>query len=409
MKVVIAAVSSNRSLSGVSRHAANLARCLLMRPEISALHVLVAPWEQGYIKDAISRSDRRLRIHPVPLPPGTLRRNTWYYQTLPAIAEQLHADIVHLAYPSLIRSEAFPCPTVVTLHDLYPYDIPSNFGFPKVLFNRVVLRQCMRSASAIACVSEATRQRLRAIMPHLLPKAVTICNCAESGPPARKPAFAAAWADQPFLLCVAQHRRNKNVLLALRVFQRALLAGQIAPTMRLVVVGLPGPESAKIHRFVNRAKLKHSVVFVDGISDAELAWCYRHTELLLAPSVIEGFGLPVLEAQLAGCRVVCSDIPAFREVASQGCRFVSFDENVEQNFALGIAEMLRTRPPLATAPTHLSPSANAARYLALYTILTQQRTEAVAVQEQPTQAQQMQQIGRAGSPMASRISTTVRL
>ena len=189
MKVVIAAVSSNRSLSGVSRHAANLARCLLMRPEISALHVLVAPWEQGYIKDAISRSDGRLRIHAVPLPEGTLRRNLWYHRTLPAIAEQLRADVVHLAYPSLIRSEAFACPTVVTLHDLYPYDIPSNFGFPKVVFNRVVLRQCLRNACAIACVSEATRQRLGAIMPGLLPKAVTICNCAESGPPARKPAL----------------------------------------------------------------------------------------------------------------------------------------------------------------------------------------------------------------------------
>jgi glycosyltransferase involved in cell wall biosynthesis len=409
MKVVIAAVSSNRSLSGVSRHAANLAKCLLMRPEISALHVLVAPWEQEYIKDAISRSDGRLRIHPVPLPPGTLRRNAWYYRTLPAIAEQLRADVVHLAYPSLIRSEAFPCPTVVTLHDLYPYDIPSNFGFPKVLFNRAVLRQCMRNASAIACVSEATRQRLRAIMPHLLPRAVTICNCAESGPPGRKPAFAAAWADQPFLLCVAQHRRNKNVLLALRVFQRARVAGQIEPAMRLLVVGLAGPESGKIHRFVNRANLKHSVVFADGISDAELAWCYRHTELLLAPSVIEGFGLPVLEAQLAGCRVVCSDIPAFREVASPGCRFVSLDQDAEQNFALAITEMLGTRPPLATAPSHLSPSANAARYMALYTILTRQRSEAVAWQGQPTQAQQMQQIGQAGSSMASRISTTVRL
>jgi len=407
MNVVIAAVSSNRSLSGVSRHAANLARCLLMRPEISALHVLVAPWEQGYIKDAISRSDGRLRIHPVPLPPGTLRRNLWYHRTLPSIAEQLRADVVHFAYPSLIRSEAFHCPTVVTLHDLYPYDIPSNFGFPKVLFNRVVLRQCMRSASAIACVSEATRQRFQAIMPRLLPKAVTICNCAESGPPARKPAFAAAWADQPFLLCVAQHRRNKNVLLALRVFQRALRGGQIAPAMRLVIVGLPGPESAKIHRFVNRAKLKHSVVFVDGISDAELAWCYRHTELLLAPSVIEGFGLPVLEAQLAGCRVVCSDIPAFREVGSPGCRFVSLDQDAEENFAFAVAEMLRTRTPLAEAPTHLSSWSNAARYMALYTILTHQRTEAIA--EQPAQAQQMQQIGQAAPPMASRISTTVRL
>jgi glycosyltransferase involved in cell wall biosynthesis len=408
MNVVIAAVSSNRSLSGVSRHAANLARCLLLRPEISALHVLVASWEQGYINDAISRSDRRLRIHSVPLQPGTLQRNLWYYRTLPAIAEQLRADLVHLAYPSLIRSEAFHCPTVVTLHDLYPYDIPSNFGFPKVLFNRIVLRQCLKNASAIACVSEATRQRLRAIMPHIWPKAVTICNCAESGPPPRKPAFAAPWAGQPFLLCVAQHRRNKNVLLALRVFQRALLAGQIVPTMRLVIVGIPGPESARIHRFVKGANLTHSVIFVDGISDAELTWCYRHSELLLAPSIVEGFGLPVLEAQLAGCRVVCSDIPAFREVASPGCRFVSLGPEAEQNFVLAIAETLRTRPPHAVAPSHLSLPAIAVRYMALYrTILARQAAQALA--RQALQGQHIQHVGHTGSSTAPGISTTVRL
>ena len=37
--------------------------------------------------------------------------------------------------PSMAAS--FSCPTVVTLHDLYPYEIPLNFGFPKFIFNRV--------------------------------------------------------------------------------------------------------------------------------------------------------------------------------------------------------------------------------------------------------------------------------
>jgi len=119
MRVVVAAVSSNRCISGVSRHAANLVRCLLTRPEITSLHVLVGEWEQKYVNEAIGRQDSRLHIHVVPIGPGTLRRNLWYYRTLPAIASQLHADIVHIAYPSPIRRGAFACPVVVTLHDLY--------------------------------------------------------------------------------------------------------------------------------------------------------------------------------------------------------------------------------------------------------------------------------------------------
>ena len=366
MRIVIAAVSSNRCMSGVSRHATNLAKCMLGRSEITALHVLVAPWEEGYLREAISRGDQRLSIHPVSLRPGTLQRNAWYYRTLPAIAGQLRADLVHLAYPSLLKANAFSCPTVVTLHDLYPYDIPSNFGFPKVVFNRMALGQCLRNASAIACVSDSTRLRLGLRMPQMLPKAVTIYNCAENGPTPRKPSFAATWKDQQFLLCVAQHRRNKNVLFALRVFKRALKSGQIASNMRLVVVGLPGPESGRIDHFVKREGLAESVTFIDGILDAELNWCYRNCELLLAPSTIEGFGLPVVEAQLAGCRVVCSDIPAFREVGSVGCKFVPLTGDAEENFVSEVAATLRLPRPLPVCLPHLSTSSVAQEYLRLY-------------------------------------------
>lgn len=366
MNIVIAAVSSNRSISGVSRHAANLAKCLLMRQEISSLHVLAAPWEQEYVRGAICRNDRRLRIHPVSLRPGTLRRNVWYYSALPSIAAQLRADVVHLAYPSPISSNAFPCPVVVTLHDLYPWDVPSNFGFPKVLLNRMILRQCLRNASAIACVSQTTRERLRVIRPDLEAKATTICNFAQNCPRPLKPSFAATWSDRPFLLCVAQHRRNKNVLLALRVFKRVLASRRIAPETQLVVVGLPGPESGKIHRFIRAANLSESVVFVDGIPDAELGWCYRNCELLLAPSSIEGFGLPVLEAQLAGCRVVCSDIPAFREVATGDCRFVHLSADAEERFAEEVAATLALRRPPPASVLGFSPATIAGQYLDLY-------------------------------------------
>ena len=389
MNIVIAAVSANRSMSGVSRHAANLTKCLLMRSEVSALHVLVAPWEESYVRQAISRNDRRLCIHAVPLQKGTLHRNAWYYRSLPLIAAQLRADLVHLAYPSLIRANAFPCPTVVTLHDLYPYDIPSNFGFPKVLFNRLILRKCLRNASAVACVSDSTKLRLGVKLPSILPKTVTICNSVESGPTPRMPSFAATWADEPFLLCVAQHRRNKNVLFALRVFRHVLAAAPVHSRTRLVVVGLPGPESSKIHRFVRAENLAERVIFADGISDAELNWCYRNCELLLAPSIVEGFGLPVVEAQFAGCRVVCSDIPAFREVGFVGCRFVPLTTNAEEEFASEIVASLYAPRPLPASLPHLSGSAIAQQYFRLYRrVLVRPEPEAQAVRAVKQEATQ---------------------
>ncbi|HLY42832.1 MAG TPA: glycosyltransferase family 1 protein [Terracidiphilus sp.] len=367
MIVVVAAVSANRSMSGVSRHASNLVRCLIARPEVKALHVLVAPWEHNYVGHAIARVDPRLHIHAVPLKPGTLRRNLWYYKTLPEVARQLRADVVHVGYPAPIHGgDAFPCPTVVTLHDLYPYDIPSNFGFPKVLFNRIILRQALRNASAIACVSESTRIRLGRAMPELLSKTVIIYNCVESAPMAVKPSFVMSWDEKPFIFCVAQHRRNKNIHLAIRAFERVLKEGLIDPETRLLIVGMGGPESSRIYRYVRDSELTRHIVFASGISDAEMNWCYRNCDLLLIPSSVEGFGLPIAEAQLAGCRIACSDIPAFREVGGDGCRFVPLGPGAEQRFAAAIVACLGDDRPVPARLPQFMAKHIAKQYVELY-------------------------------------------
>jgi glycosyltransferase involved in cell wall biosynthesis len=379
MRIVVAAVSSNRSMSGVSRHAANLVNGLLTRGEVTALHLLVAPWEYKYVCESITRTDSRLHVHAVQLRTGTLHRNLWYYRTLPGIAEQLRADVLHFAYPSPIHASAFPCPTVVSLHDLYPYDIPSNFGFPKVFFNRMILRQCLRGVDAIACVSDSTRLRLGVQMPETMLKAVTIYNCVESGPLPVKPPFVSTWYDAPFLLCVAQHRRNKNVIVALQAFRKLIASKEISLDTRLIVVGMPGPESAHLYRFVRDAHLTELVTFVSGISDAELQWCYRRCELLLAPSILEGFGLPVLEAQFAGCRIVCSDIPAFREAGGSGCRFVELGPAAEEQFAHAVVSSLRQPRPAPTHLPHLAPGHVSQQYVQLYQLLfTASKTSGVS-------------------------------
>ena len=369
MKIVIAAVSSNSSMSGVSRHAANIVRCLLTRNEITALHLLVAPWEHRHMCEAVSRLDSRLHIHAVRLLPGILRKNLWYLNELPAIARQLDADLVHVAYPSPVNRPAFPCPVVASLHDLYPLDVPSNFGFPKVLFNRAILRQCLRSVDAIACVSDSTRLRLGINDPQNMQKAVTVHNCVEFNLPAARPALIEPWNGAPFILCVAQHRRNKNIPFAINVFRRLHSLRVIAAGTQLLIVGIPGPESSRIRRLIQEPGLAHRITLAHGISDPELRWCYRNCDLLLAPSIAEGFGLPVAEAVLAGCRVVCSDIPAFREIGARHCRLVSLGHGAEENFVGAVREVLKERRPLPAVLPLLSPSVVAAQYLRLYQAL----------------------------------------
>ncbi len=369
MNVVIAALSAPAQLNGVSRHAANLARGLLCQREIANVHFIVGAWQKGMFPQSGARSDPRLHMHCIPLSGGnlSLSRLAWYALALPQIAAQLDADVLHLAYPAPLNLRAMRCPTIVTLHDLYPFDFPQDFGRAKGVVGRALMRQCLSRASAIACVSSSTRSQLSTWFgSEIVRKSVTILNSVEpvSACPSRPPRPLVEGV--PFLLCVSQHRQNKNIPLAIQIFERARRNGVLSRDALLVVVGIPGPATSKIWRQVRKSKLDQNVVLLSGITDAELQWCYRHCGLLLAPSSVEGFGLPVAEALLAGCPLVCSDIPAFREIGGDLVRYVPFGANVLQDYEVAIRETLLESRAGAIPMPHLAPSVIGRSYLALY-------------------------------------------
>jgi glycosyltransferase involved in cell wall biosynthesis len=180
MKILVTAISFSSKISGIQRHAFNLVRCLLAHADVCEVHLVIAPWQQKMAKSAGLGHDSRLHVHVAQLKPGSISRNLWHYRALPEIAERLQPDLVHLTYPVPINAAAFQCAVVLTLHDLYPYEIPANFRFPHVFFNRLALRQSLRNVDAIACVSDATLLLLKQFAhEHVWRKAVRIYNCVE--------------------------------------------------------------------------------------------------------------------------------------------------------------------------------------------------------------------------------------
>jgi glycosyltransferase involved in cell wall biosynthesis len=367
MKIAIALASQSSGTSGVQRHALNLARCFLTRGEVAAVHLIIAPWQTELIQRSGLDSDRRLQIHVGNMRQSSYSRNTWHYRQLPLITNALGVDVVHLSYPVPLPPRAYSAATIVSLHDLYPYDVPSNFGFPKMLFNRAILRQCLRNVDAIACVSDSTYYRLVLYAPErTTQKATRIYNCVM--PESRQAADCPlpGWKGEPFLLCVAQHRRNKNLIFLLNVLRRLVESGAMGSTPRLVIVGIGGPETRHILRTISSLGLTEHVLLLHGLSEEDLQWCYHHCEAVVAPSTIEGFGLPVAEALLAGCRVICSEIPAFREVAGDNCRFVRLDRNGEAAFADAIVTSLRQQASSPITLPKLTASVIAGQYMLLY-------------------------------------------
>jgi glycosyltransferase involved in cell wall biosynthesis len=370
MKIMVTAASFSPEISGVQRHALNMVRCLLRRPEISRVDLVVAPWQTKLVESAAYGRDGRLSTHVAEMEDSSLSRNLWYYRELPALASRLQTDVVHLSYPVPLDRPSFNCPTVASLHDLYPYEIPGNFRFPHVIFNRLLLRQCLRSVDAIACVSETTMLRLRDYTPQSTwRKATRIYNCVEPEPLCATVSPIPGWLGESFLLSIAQHRRNKNIALLIRAFHRLHRRSEINSSMKLVVVGIAGPETRRIHQLVSQLGLGRSVLLLRGLSEPQLQWCYARCEALVVPSKTEGFGLPVAEGLLVGCRIVCSDISAFREVGGEHCRFVALGSGEEEALAQAIREILHGPLRQPVSLPHLSAEVLASQYLGLYRTL----------------------------------------
>ena len=378
MRIMVTAASFSAEISGIQRHAFNMVRCLLRRPEITKVDLVIAPWQEQLVRSVGITRDQRLTTHIADMNESSFSRNRWYYRVLPELTHRLQPDLVHLSYPVPVNAGSFPCPVVLTLHDLYPYEIPGNFRFPQVIFNRYILHQCLRSVDAIACVSGATMSRMRQYAPpSTWEKAIRIHNCVEPDTQSAIRPSIEGLDGQPFLLSVAQHRRNKNIPLLVRVFNRLLRESKIDPRMKLLVVGISGPETNRIRQLISELGLDRSVLLLHGLSDPELQWCYAQCEAMVAPSKTEGFGLPVAEALLLGCRVVCSDIAAFHEVGGAHCRFVTLGKGEEESLASAIYMILKEpkREPI-TLP-HLSVEFLASEYLRLYRRLIPAESAAV--------------------------------
>ena len=325
MNLLITAISSATGPSGICRHAYNLVRCAASRGEVLQITLAIGKWQEVYFRKSFNLEAIRIAIVSVDISNDAFARNMWYLRELPKLASDIAADIVHLSFPVPIRQSRMRCPVVVSLHDLYPYDEPNNFGFPKVFFNRAFLQQCHKEVDCVACVSETTLSRLKTRFPRFAyRKSVVVRNCVTID--SNEPTLPLGQQGK-FVLLVAQHRSNKNIPLAIKVFEQILERKMIDQDTSLLLIGNRGPETAVICSLIEQRSLQAKVKLMDGVTDGELRWLYENCELLMVPSSMEGFGLPVVEGLFCGSRVVCSDIPTFREVGEDACHY--FDPHAE--------------------------------------------------------------------------------
>jgi glycosyltransferase involved in cell wall biosynthesis len=349
MHILIVALHRPDKPTGVCRHAANLAQCLAETAAVTQVTLVTGIWQQHYFKTAFLLDSEKIKVLGIEIKNTSVFRNLWFLFGLPKLVGEIQPDLVHLSFPLPFLRSRFACPVVTTIHDLYPFRFPENFGYRQVLFNRLFLKQCIRNSDALTCVSQTTLEDLDSYFPrgadHPKPRKViyNIVNFERITP--EIPRNLKDSPDCPFILCVGQHRKNKNLDLLIQSFDLLRKEDRIALPMKLILVGSLGPETEDLLQLIQQRTLQDSVLMLSDINDRELCWLYQNCQLFVMASSLEGFCIPLVEALYFSCRVVCSDIPIFKEIGSSNCRYFDLTGDAIGNMAESTVQSLQSDKP----------------------------------------------------------------
>jgi glycosyltransferase involved in cell wall biosynthesis len=147
-------------------------------------------------------------------------------------------------------------------------------------------------------------------------------------------------AREPYVLTVARVDNRKNHVRTLAAFEGLVREGL---PHRWIVAGPPGHGHENFARALASSPVAKRVVWRRDVTDAELPRLYAQADLLLFASLGEGFGLPVLEAMVAGCPVLTSSVTSLPEVGGDAAWYV---EPTETERIFEGARRLLTEPDL---------------------------------------------------------------
>ena len=262
-----------------------------------------------------------------------------YVLFIPSLVMQARwADVVHICdhsngmYVRWVKSK----PTVITCHDVIAVQAAKgmvagwNVGWTGRLFQRLIASG-LAKADLIACVSNATQRALLNLQLADNQRVTTVLNGLNDNFSLLRPGEAQQLigrlglaANDRYLIHVGMDLPRKNRKAVVETFialqRRAAECGANPVVNRLILVG---PQlSPELARLASQHGVADRITALQELSHQELRALYGRAAALLFPSLQEGFGWPLIEAQACGCPVFTSDLTPMNEIGGLGACYV---------------------------------------------------------------------------------------
>ena len=218
--------------------------------------------------------------------------------------------------------------TVVTVHDLGSEYLPSMHQLKQRAYLGLMQKYQLKGATKIIAVSNATKKDLvkrvgvdQKKMSKLSSSKIEVIyegydkNLFKPVSARGRSSFGRN-SLKPYYLFVGTIQPRKNLERLIQAFSRI-------KTPSLVIVGQKGWLSEEIYVLPKKLGIEDRVKFLGYVPDEKLPALYSGAIALTFPSLFEGFGLPILEAQACGCPVITSNVSSMPEVAGKGAVYVN--------------------------------------------------------------------------------------
>lgn len=236
--------------------------------------------------------------------------------------DKLGADLVHFCMPQ--QPIGYAGKHVTTIHDLIllnTYNSDKNWlvFHLKQLVGRFVFKSVGRKSTRIITPTKYVKKAFAAFA-GIKPDKITVtyegCDIGEVALKEYAPL-----AGKKFIVYIGQQSDYKNIKRLMQAHQKLK---ETKTELQLVLIGgLSGKNGVPLRRnkdWMEKQGYK-DIIYTGFLPDNQMRWCLAHAEAYVFPSLMEGFGLPALEAMASGAPVVASNTTCIPEVCGEAAEY----------------------------------------------------------------------------------------
>ena len=220
---------------------------------------------------------------------------------VPRLCRKLAIDLYYAPVPHLPYFIPSRAKTMVTVHDVVNIEMAHTMSWTNRLATSIFFAQAIKKADLLWTNSHYTKAKVDEYFPKRRCQSVFVGDSVDQH-----------FFFHRFLLFVGSLEPRKNLEFLLHVIPSLYKEHQI----QLVVVGAKGWKNSSIRTIIEAPEFpQESTVFCGFITNSELADLYHTADCFISAALMEGFGMPQLEALKCGCPIVTAHNTAMIEIA----------------------------------------------------------------------------------------------